>query len=288
MKKILITGVNGYLGSNLAKKYFKKYEIVGLEYDTSDLFRIKDLQLEVFATENGIPEVLFKKHKIDIIIHAATFYGKNKESNSQISYSNTYLPQLLLEKAIHNGCKLFINTDTVLNRFTSNYSLTKKQFKDWLIFYTNKQLIKVINLKLEHFYGPGTSITNFITMIVQKMLRNEIDIPLTSAEQNRDFLYIDDLTEVYDLFLNNYDRFSFFNEYNVGTGVNSNLKEIIEFIKLKTNSTSNLNYGVIPYRTNELMESNNDISLIKKLGWSSKTRIKEGILKVVEFEKNNI
>ena len=45
---------------------------------------------------------------------------------------------------------------------------------------------------------------------------------------------------VYDLFLNSQD--SFLNEYNVGAGVNSNLKEILEFIKIKTNSTSILNY----------------------------------------------
>lgn len=288
MKTILITGINGYLGSNLAKRYSKKYKIVGLEYDTYDLYRIKDDQFEVFASKDGIPEELFKKYKIDIIIHTATFYGRNNESNGQMSYANMYLPQLLLEKAIQNGCKLFINTDTVLNRFTSSYSLTKKQFKDWLKFYTNNQSIKVINLKLEHFYGPGTSNTNFITMMIQKMLRNENTIPLTSAEQNRDFLYIDDLMKVYDLFLNIQDGFSFFNEYNVGAGVNSNLKEILEFIKVKTNSTSILDYGAIPYRTNELMESNNDISLLKELGWYVESTIEEGLLKVIEFEKNSL
>ena len=288
MKTILITGINGYLGSNLAKRYSKKYKIVGLEYDTYDLYRIKDDQFEVFASKDGIPEELFKKYKIDIIIHAATFYGRNNESNGQMSYANMYLPQLLLEKAIQNGCKLFINTDTVLNRFTSSYSLTKKQFKDWLKFYTNNQSIKVINLKLEHFYGPGTSNTNFITMMIQKMLRNENTIPLTSAEQNRDFLYIDDLMKVYDLFLNIQDGFSFFNEYNVGAGVNSNLKEILEFIKVKTNSTSILDFGAIPYRTNELMQSNNDISLLKELGWFVESTIEEGLLKVIEFEKNSL
>ena len=133
MKKILITGINGYLGSNLAKRYSKKYKIVGLEYNTHDLFRIKDDQFEVFASKDGIPEELFKKHKIDIIIHTATFYGRNNESNAQMSYANMYLLQFLLEKSIQNRCKLFINTDTVLNRFTNSYSLTKT-IKDWLNF----------------------------------------------------------------------------------------------------------------------------------------------------------
>lgn len=284
MKTILITGINGYLGSNLAKRYSKKYKIVGLEYDTYDLFRIKDNQFEVFSSKDGIPEELFKKYKIDIIIHTATFYGRNNESNGQMSYANMYLPQLLLEKAIQNGCKLFINTDTVLYRFTSSYSLTKKQFKDWLKFYTNNQSIKVVNLKLEHFYGPGTSNTNFITMMIQKMLRNENTIPLTSAEQNRDFLYIDDLLKVYDIMLKNSRGFSHFEEFRVGAGVNTNLRYILEYIKKHTMSTSKLDFGDIPYRTNELMESQNDISKLSALSWTPKTPIDIGLSNVIKFE----
>ena len=288
MKKILITGINGYLGSKLAKRYSKEYEIIGLEYDTVDLFRLKDEQFEVFASKDGIPDELFQKHTIDGIIHTATFYGRNNESNGQMTYANMYLPQLLLERAIQNGCNFFINTDTVLDRFTSSYALTKKQFKDWLQFYANMHSIKVINLQLEHFYGPGTSNTNFITLMVQKMLRNETTIPLTKAAQNRDFLYVDDLLRVYDVMLEKHQDFNHFEEFNVGAGVNSNLKEILEFIKVNTNSSSILEYGAIPYRNNELMESNNNVSRLKELGWETENNIEEGLLKVIKFEKNNL
>lgn len=285
MKTILITGINGYLGSKLAIRYAEKYTIIGLEYDTSDLFRIKEENFEVFDSKNGIPDELFTKYTIDCIIHTATFYGRNNESNGQMTYTNMYLPQLLLEKSIMNGCSLFINTDTVLEPFTSSYALTKNQFKDWLKFYADQKLIKVINLQLEHFYGPGTSITNFVTLMIQKMLRNEEKIDLTKAEQNRDFLYIQDLLNVYDLMLRKYEDFDFFEQFSVGAGKNSNLKEILEFIKNNTNSNSILNYGAIPYRNNELMESKNDISRLKELGWIPKTTIKEGLLEVIKYEQ---
>jgi CDP-paratose synthetase len=288
MKTILITGINGYLGSTLAKRYAKEYQIIGLEYDTVDLFRLEGEQFEVFASKDGIPDELFQRHTIDGIIHTATFYGRNNESNGQMTYANMYLPQLLLEKAIKNGCNFFINTDTVLDRFTSSYALTKKQFKDWLQFYANMHSIKVINLQLEHFYGPGTANTNFITLMVQKMLRNETTIPLTKALQNRDFLFVDDLLRVYDLMLEKHRDFNHFEEFNVGAGVNSNLKEILEFIKVNTNSKSILDYGAIPYRNNELMESNNNVSRLKGLGWTTENNIEEGLLKVIKFEKNNL
>lgn len=286
MKTILITGINGYLGSKLAKRYAKKYNIIGLEYSIENLFRLEDENFEVYESKDIIFDTIFKNHSIDYIIHTATFYGKEQESDGKMMYANTYLPQLLLEEAIKNDCSLFINTDTVLDRFTSSYTLTKKQFRDWLQFYSSDSKIKVINLELEHFYGPGTSQTNFITLMVKKMLNNDTVIKLTKAEQNRDFLYINDLLQLYDLMFENESKFSDFEIFNVGTGINTNLKYILQYIKKHTLSSSELDFGAIPYRTNELMESNNDITKLINLGWSPKTPIDFGLLSVIEFEKN--
>ncbi len=288
MKTLLITGINGYLGSKLAIRYSDTYKIIGLEYDCTDLYRLKEYDFEVFDSKDGISDTLFKSHKIDGIIHTATFYGRNKELVSEMSYSNTYLPQLLLEKAIKNGCELFINTDTVLERFTSSYSLTKKQFGDWLIYYSKKSNIKVVNLKLEHFFGPGTSNTNFITLMIQKMLNNDSSIALTMCEQNRDFLYIDDLLRVYDFIFEIYNDFENYEDFIVGSGRNSNLKEILEFIKKETSSSSILDYGAIPYRVNELMESSNDVSRLNNLGWYAETTMNDGLIRTIKYERNNL
>lgn len=285
MKTILITGINGYLGSNLAKRYSKEYHIVGLEYSIDNLFRLEDESFEVFESKDGISDELFEKHAVDCVIHTATFYGRDQESDSKMMYANTYLPQMLLEKLIKNGCSLFINTDTVLDRFTSSYALTKKQFRDWLQFYAKLDKMKVVNLQLEHFYGPGTSSTNFITLMTQKMLQNEETIPLTKAEQNRDFLYVDDLLRVYDVMLENESIFSNFEIFNVGAGKNTNLKYILKYIKKHAISSSKLDFGAVLYRINELMESNNDISKLTELGWYPKVSIENGLLKVIEFER---
>jgi nucleoside-diphosphate-sugar epimerase len=285
MKTILITGINGYLGSQLAKRYSKEYHVVGLEYSKDNLFRLQGENFEVYESKDGISSEMFDKYTFDCVIHTATFYGRDQESDSKMMYANTYLPQMLLEKLIKNGCELFINTDTVLDRFTSSYALTKKQFRDWLQFYSNLCKMKVVNLQLEHFYGPGTSSTNFITLMTQKMLQNEKVIPLTKAEQNRDFLYVDDLLRVYDLVLKNESKFADFEAINVGAGENTNLKYILQYIKKHTGSSSELDFGAVPYRINELMESNNDISKLKKLGWCPKISVDVGLANVIKFEQ---
>jgi nucleoside-diphosphate-sugar epimerase len=41
-KKILITGINGFLGSHLAKHLKNNFEVVGLEYSIDNLYRIKN------------------------------------------------------------------------------------------------------------------------------------------------------------------------------------------------------------------------------------------------------
>lgn len=283
MKSLLITGINGYLGSELAKKYNKSYNIIGLEYSLENLYRIKDKTYKLYSSKDGIDDNLFKENKIDLIIHTATFYGRNSESDNEIIYSNLFLPQLLLQKAIISKCPLFINTDTTLDRYTSSYSLSKKQFNDWLKFYSNSQKIKVVNLKLEHFYGPGASNSNFISLMINKMLSNETQIELTKGEQNRDFLYISDLLNVYDFVIENRNKFNMYEEFNVGTGVSTNLKYIVDYIKETCLSSSILKYGAIPYRDGELMNSDNDVSKLKELGWKPKISIEEGLNKVISY-----
>src|ERR1035437_102935 len=188
MKTILLTGINGFLGSNLAKTLSKEYNIIGLEYSLENQFRIAECNYKVYSAENGISEKIFTEQLIDIVVHTATFYGKNNEDFVQMFNANLYSPFSLLNKAIQYECKLFVNTDTVLDSFINTYALTKRQFQQWL--YLRKNEIKVINIQLEHFYGNGASSTNFITAMIHKLKNNEAQIDLTLGEQQRDFVYI--------------------------------------------------------------------------------------------------
>ena len=288
MKTILIIGINGFLGSNLANLIGKNYNILGLEYSCDNLYRLKDKKFKVFETKNGIPKDFFKKNKIDTIINAATFYGRNNENDNEILYSNTFLLHQILEKSVNSGCKLFINTSTVLEKFTNAYSLTKHQFNDWLIYYSGSKKIKVINIILEHFYGPGSSQSNFITLMIKKMLRNETNIDLTMGDQKRDFIFIDDVSRAFETILNENKNLQYFEEFNLGSGKSVKLKKLLNTIKNKINSSSNLNFGAIDYRNNEIMNSKLDISKLKLLGWMPEFSLDEGIDKVINYEINNL
>jgi CDP-paratose synthetase len=282
METILITGINGFIGSNLAKSLSASYNIIGLEYSTKNLSRLEGYNFIVYESSSHIPDEVFANHTVDIIIHTATFYGRNQEEIKTIAGANLFTPFELLDKGIAASVKLFINTDTVIDRFTSFYALSKNHFREWLQMRCTQ--IKVVNMQLEHFYGPGCPSTNFITMMIDKMKANEPRIDLTPGLQVRDFIYYTDILEAYQTILEKYSSLTGnFNNFQVASGYHVTIKEMVEKIKELTNSTSVLNFGALAYRPNELMEPETDPSALQKLGWEAKINIVEGLKLTTDY-----
>jgi CDP-paratose synthetase len=280
MKTILITGINGYLGSYLAKALSNEYNIVGLEYSLENLFRIAENNYKVYSAKDGISGEIFTSQPIDIVIHTATFYGKNNEDYIQMLNTNLYSPLKLLDIAIKHKCQLFVNTDTVLDRFVNTYALTKRQFQEWL--YLRRNEIKVINMQLEHFYGPGTSPTNFLSFMINKLKNDDPHIDLTLGEQQRDFIYIDDVVNAYKTIIEKENAVKdSYSSFQVCTNQLVSIKDLLVTLKDLTNSKSTLNFGAVPYRENELMHSKSDNSALINLGWKPQYSIKEGLQKTI-------
>jgi CDP-paratose synthetase len=280
MKTILITGINGYLGSHLAKAISPEYNIIGLQNSLENLFRIADCNFKVYSAKDSVPDAIFTEQTIDIVLHTATSYGKNNEGYIQMFNTNLYSPLNLLDKAIKHNCQLFVNSDTVMDRFVSTYALTKRQFQEWL--YLRKKEIKVINMQLEHFYGPGASPANFLTFMINKLKNDESQIDLTQGEQQRDFIYISDVVNAYLTVIEKQGAIAEpYTSFQVCTNQLISIKELMITLKELTNSNSILNFGAIPYRENELMHSETDNSDLIKLGWKPKYTIKEGLQETI-------
>jgi CDP-paratose synthetase len=282
MKTILITGINGFLGSHLAKRLCLNYNIIGLEYSLQNLFRLENIDFKIYDTKTDNWLNLFEENKIDIVIHTATFYGRNNEDIKQIAETNFMMPFRLLDIAIKNKVSLFINTDTVLERFVSTYALTKRQFQEWL--YIRRLEIKVINMKAEHFYGLGASPSNFITSMLEKLKNNVTQIDLTLGEQQRNFINIDDVCSAYEIVIQQSGKIAkSYTDFNVGTNQLISIKELMLYLKEITGSKSKLNFGAIPYRENEMMSSKTDNSKLVKLGWKPRFNLKNGLIPLIKL-----
>jgi len=120
-KKVILTGATGFLGSALLKALLRdNHEVIILKRSFSDTSRINnELSLvKHYDLDNVSIIKIFSENKgIDVIVHTATCYGRKNESAYQVFYSNTAFSLELLELAVKNKIKTFVNTSTILPIF---------------------------------------------------------------------------------------------------------------------------------------------------------------------------
>jgi len=291
-KIILLTGASGFLGSSIAKEIIaNEAKLIVLVRTKSNLTRLMNLKdnLEIVNIDTISISEIFIKYKIDLVINAATSYGKKGESIEEIVNANYLFPLSLLLKSIDSGVKEFINIGTSLQPFVNEYSFTKHQFVEWLMFYKNK--IKIKNVVLEYFYGPEDDSWKFVTMLFEKFKSNAPSIDFTSGEQNRNFIYISDvvnaLINVIDSSYNK-DQLNF---YHIKSSEIITIKELVYLCKkISKNSVTELNFGVVNNRIDEIKDAAKDVmNLICLQNWYPKTSLIEGLEITWKYinEKNN-
>lgn len=283
MKNILLTGGTGFLGSHLAYRLYQNYQLILLKRSFSNPWRISDIPDNVLCYDIDKTPInrVFEENRIDAVIHTATCYGRKGESITDIVNANIVFPLKLAELAIRFNTDTFFNTDTIAYKYLNSYSLSKKQFLEWLKQCSDK--IRIVNMKLEHIYGPKDDENKFVSFVIRRMLKNEV-LDLTPGEQKRDFVFIDDVVNAYIKIFEEPFVSEPFSEFEIGTGQSVTVKDFVKKIHKYINSGSLLNFGAIPYRENEIMESEADISKMTDMSWNPRVSLEEGIHSTVDYE----
>lgn len=290
VKTILLTGATGFLGSHLAHTLVAHgHRVLILKRPSSDVKRIASIlpYLTVYDIDGTDLSLPFIKHgKVDAVIHTATCNGKNGETVAEIFEANTAFPLRLLEAAVFYKSDVFINSGTVLYKYLNAYALSKNQFLEWGKQFSHEKKICFVNIRLEHMYGPGDDVSKLPTRIIKDCMANVPEINLTPGEQMRDFVYIEDVISGYEILLERaVSQAESFQEYSLGSGKAVSIREFIETIHRLSNSKTRLNFGALPYRENEIMNSEANTEKLENMGWRCRTSLLEGIEKTVRFEK---
>ena len=175
MKKILLTGSTGFIGSELLKNLSKNYKIyVTLRKKTKKNFIHKNIIKIYFSSFQNLNDKI-EKLKINTVIHCATHYVKKHDFKDikKLSDSNILFGNIILENLEKMGVKTFINFSTVWENFNGKkdnyynlYSAYKSSYNNINNFYKKKfGKTKIINLVISDTFGENDKRKKIINLL---------------------------------------------------------------------------------------------------------------------------
>ena len=276
-KRVLITGGNGYLGGKLAKELFTKGALV-ISIDIQSNSLCKDVEyFKVDLTDfNQLNDVV---HKVapDLIYHLAATLDRTRDfvlTNKifQVNVNGT-INLLNALKNVNYERLIFTSTSEVYggskikapfkedDEFTpaSPYSLSKYSAEMAIKTFSDIYHKDFIILRLFNFYGEDMPKNFFIPQLIDRLKKNE-DFDMTKGEQIRDFLHVNDVVKYLLLASESKSKKTVI---NICSGKGVTIKNMALEFKEKYNSHSNINFGAIPYRKNEVWEMFGDTNRMK-------------------------
>lgn len=286
---IVLTGGTGFLGSRLLRALLARGErVVVLKRTFSSLRHLEGLAgrfsfIDLDA-DPGAVERLFAGGGVDTVLHCATDYGRRARALRDVIDANILLPLRLLSLAQSSGVRRFVNTDTILDKRISHYSLSKSQFAQWLELASSSLLC--VNVALEHFYGPGDDETKFTTHVLRTLLRGEPALPLTPGAQIRYFVHVDDVVDAFLAMLAAPPAGPGAVRFEVGSPDPVSIRSFVELAKRLTgNTATELRFGALPYREGEVMRPDIDLRPLESLGWRPRIPLEEGLRRTIIEER---
>lgn len=284
MLNVLLAGGTGYLGSKMVEALVGAgHRVVVLKRPASSLARLIRFigKIELRDVEAGLDGV-----RADAVLHCATDYGRSGQGREAMVQANVLFPLRLLEWAATHGVKAFLNADTALPTATSDYALSKAQFRQWLERDTAPPVR--VNAAIEHFYGPDDDPSRFVSHVIGRLLAGAPQLELTAGAQERDFIHVDDVVAALARLLEwSAQAPAGLHRFEVGSGRTISIRNLVERIRdLTGNQATRLAFGALPYRAGEVMKSHADVAPLLALGWRPAVPLEEGLRRTIEAERS--
>jgi nucleoside-diphosphate-sugar epimerase len=301
----LVTGATGFIGSHLVRLLLQKgNEVSVLIRPSSDTCRIEDIlsTVEIIHGDLGAIEQagdMIRAFAPEVVFHLG-WYGvgnRYRDDPAQVS-QNLYGSLKLLEIVAKAGCQRWLGLgsqaeygryDKVIGeelppRPTTLYGITKLS-----VCLLSQKLCEVYGigftwLRLFSPYGPADTPQWMIPYTILTLLKKQKPA-LTSGEQRWDYLYVEDAVEAIWRAAVSPEAQGIL---NLGSGEAHTIKSIVERIRDLIDPNLPLGFGEVPYRPDQIMHLQADISRLQQAtGWSPQVSLDEGLRRTVAWFREN-
>ena len=301
--KILVTGGAGFIGSNIVDALIeKKHKVVIV--DNLATGNIKNVNkkakfYKVSVCDKKKIDDIFKKEKIDIVIHHAAQLDVRKSVedpcfdadvnikgalNILEACKNTKVKKIIFASSggtIYGECKTKAPDEKSFANPLSPYGVAKLSVEHYIKAYSALYGLKYTILRYANVYGPRQDVNGeagVVAIFIGKMTANKEVFVFGNGKQLRDYVYVKDVVSanIKSLTKGNNEII------NIGTQKTFSVNQLVKELSLITNYKNKPVFK--PKRNGELFKSFLNISKAKKvLNWTPQVSIKEGLKNTVDY-----
>ena len=319
MKKIIVTGGLGFIGSNLIDLLLRKnFFVINIDKATysSNIYNVKDFEnskkykfIKLDIKDKRIKNILFRYKPSGIFnLAAETHVDRSIDNPDSFIQSNIVAVYNLLENFRNftkkYKCKLIhISTDEVYGDIltgrshekypyhpSSPYAASKAASDHLVSSYVRTYNLPAIVTNCSNNFGPKQHPEKLIPKLIYNILNNK-PLPIYGKGRNsREWIYVKDHCEaLIKVFLKG--KIGQF--YNIGSNKNFNnieiTKKLIDIAKKHFSIGNRVKIKFVKDRPgHDKRYALNSNKIKKKLSWKSKTKINNGLEETFLWYKNNI
>ncbi len=301
--RILITGLSGFIGGYLKTRLSTKHEIFDLACDLLDYNSIKNRLHEINP---------------DFIIHLAARTEVEQSFYEPITFSEiNYTGTVNLIESARNlpNLKLFVfsstmetygwqpESDNILNNVegiipvfdedtpqhpNAPYAVAKVGCELYLKYAARSYNFPFTAFRQTNTYGRLDHDFFVVEQIITQMLKNPKEINLGYRKPFRNFLWIDDLIDLYETVIDNPEK-ARGEIFCTGPNNAVSIEHLVSMIADKIGWTGKVNWDTKPKRHGEIYVLNSShAKATRLLGWSPKVELNDGLDRTIEIWKRNL
>jgi UDP-glucose 4-epimerase len=298
--RIAVTGVAGFIGSNLADRLLREgYQVVGLDDLSYGVLEQVPEGVEFHQVDIRSPEIYPLLAGADAVFHLA---AKNCISDCQLDPVETSSINVLgtvnlfeaarraaVRRVIYAESSALYEGSSVLptpegeEAAESFYAVSKVAGRRFAEAYARFHAMEMTALRYFCVYGPRQdyrrTVPPVMSAFILHLLRNESPTIYGTGEKRRDFVYVEDVNDFHLLCLT--DPRTVGGVFNLGSGESHSVREIFDLLQRILGTAVEPRH--LPDLPGEAQETRAEISAARSLGWAPRVDLEEGLRHSIEY-----